>query len=147
MLKEKLLEDLKNSMKEKNVVRKNVVQMIRAAILQKEKDGGIELKDEDIMQIIAKEAKTRKDSLPDYEKSGREDLIEEVKEEIAIIEEYLPKQLTKEEILPIIQEIINKTGASTIKDMGKVMGEAKKQLGVSADGKTISECVKELLSK
>ncbi|MFR7545573.1 MAG: GatB/YqeY domain-containing protein [Clostridia bacterium] len=147
MLKEKLLEDLKNSMKEKNVVRKNVVQMIRAAILQKEKDNQIELSDEEIMQIIAKEAKTRKDALPDYEKSGREDLIKEVKEEIAIIEEYLPKQLTKEEILPIIQEIINKTGASSIKDMGKVMGEAKKQLGVSADGKTISECVKELLSK
>ena len=138
MLKEKLLEDLKNSMKEKNVVRKNVVQMIRAAILQKEKDNQIELNDEEIMQIIAKEAKTRKDALPDYEKSGREDLIKEVKEEIAIIEEYLPKQLTKEEILPIIQEIINKTGASSIKDMGKVMGEAKKQLGVSADGKTIS---------
>ena len=134
-------------MKEKNVVRKNVVQMIRAAILQKEKDNQIELNDEEIMQIIAKEAKTRKDALPDYEKSGREDLIKEVKEEIAIIEEYLPKQLTKEEILPIIQEIINKTGASSIKDMGKVMGEAKKQLGVSADGKTISECVKELLSK
>lgn len=147
MLKEKLLEDLKNSMKEKNVVRKNVVQMIRAAILQKEKDNQIELNDEEIMQIIAKEAKTRKDALPDYEKSGREDLIKEVKEEIVIIEEYLPKQLTKEEILPIIQEIINKTGASSIKDMGKVMGEAKKQLGVSADGKTISECVKELLSK
>lgn len=147
MLKEKLLEDLKNSMKEKNVVRKNVVQMIRAAILQKEKDNQIELNDEEIMQIIAKEAKTRKDALPDYEKSGREDLIKEVKEEIAIIEEYLPKQLTKEEILPIIQEIMNKTGASSIKDMGKVMGEAKKQLGVSADGKTISECVKELLSK
>ena len=147
MLKEKLLEDLKNSMKEKNVVRKNVVQMIRAAILQKEKDNQIELNDEEIMQIIAKEAKTRKDALPDYEKSWREDLIKEVKEEIAIIEEYLPKQLTKEEILPIIQEIINKTGASSIKDMGKVMGEAKKQLGVSADGKTISECVKELLSK
>lgn len=147
MLKEKLLEDLKNSMKEKNVVRKNVVQMIRAAILQKEKDNQIELSDEEVMQIIAKEAKTRKDALPDYEKSGREDLIKEVKEEIAIIEEYLPKQLTKEEILPIIQEIINKTGASSIKDMGKVMGEAKKQLGVSADGKTISECVKGLLSK
>lgn len=147
MLKEKLLEDLKNSMKEKNVVRKNVVQMIRAAILQKEKDNQIELSDEEIMQIIAKEAKTRKDALPDYEKSGREDLIKEVKEEIAIIEEYLPKQLPKEEILPIIQEIINKTGASSIKDMGKVMGEAKKQLGVSADGKTISECVKGLLSK
>ena len=84
MLKEKLLEDLKNSMKEKNVVRKNVVQMIRAAILQKEKDNQIELSDEEIMQIIAKEAKTRKDALPDYEKSGREDLIKEVKEETGL---------------------------------------------------------------
>ena len=83
----------------------------------------------------------------DVLESVKSNTIKEVKEEIAIIEEYLPKQLTKEEILPIIQEIINKTGASSIKDMGKVMGEAKKQLGVSADGKTISECVKELLSK
>ena len=145
MLKEKLLEDLKNSMKEKNVVRKNVVQMIRAAILQKEKDNQIELNDEEIMQIIAKEAKTRKDALPDYEKSGREDLIKEVKEEIAIIEEYLPKQLTKEEILPIIQEIINKTGASSIKDMGKVMGVASKKLAGLAEGRAISAKVKELL--
>ena len=147
MLKEKLLEDLKNSMKEKNTVRKNVVQMIRAAILQKEKDGGKELNDDEILKIIAKEEKTRKDSLPDYEKSGREDLINEMKEEIAIIEEYLPKQLSKEDIMPIVEEIIKETGASSIKDMGKVMGQAKAKLGVSADGKTISECVKELLNK
>ena len=85
--------------------------------------------------------------MPDYEKSGREDLINEVKEEISIIEEYLPKQLSKEEIVPIVQEIINETGATSIKDMGKVMGQAKAKLGVSADGKTISECVKELLNK
>ena len=130
MLKEKLLEDLKNSMKEKNIVRKNVVQMIRAAILQKEKDGGVELKDDEIMQIIAKEA---------------EDLINEVKEEIAIIEEYLPKQMTKEEIIPVVQDIIKELNATSIKDMGKVMQSAKAKLGVSADGKTISECVKELL--
>ena len=145
MLKEKLLEDLKKSMKEKNIIRKNVVQMIRAAILQKEKDGGVELKDEEIMQIIAKEAKTRKDALPDYEKSGREDAIREVKEEIAIIEEYLPKQLTKEEIIPIVKEIIKEQNATSIKDMGKVMQVAKSKIGVSADGKLISECVKELL--
>ena len=147
MLKEKLLEDLKTSMKEKNTVRKNVVQMIRAAILQKEKDGGKELNDDEILKIIAKEEKTRKDSLPDYEKSGREDLINEMKEEISIIEEYLPKQLSKEEVMPIVEEIIKETGASSIKDMGKVMGQAKAKLGVSADGKTISECVKELLNK
>ena len=147
MIKDDLLKDLKSAMKENNVVKKNTIQLLRATILQKEKDGGVELKDEEIMQIIAKEAKTRKDSLPDYKKSGREDLINEVKEEIAIIEEYLPKQLSKEEILPIVQEIINETGATSIKDMGKVMGQAKAKLGVSADGKTISECVKELLNK
>ena len=96
MLKEKLLEDLKECMKEKNVVRKNVIQMVRAAILQVEKDKQIELDDNLITEIIAKEAKKRKDSLEDYEKSGREDLISQIKEEIRILEEYLPKQLKKE---------------------------------------------------
>ena len=146
MLKEKLLEDLKNSMKDKNIVRKNVIQMIRAAILQKEKDGGVELKDEEIMQIIAKEAKTRKDSLPDYEKSGREDLINEVKEEIAIIEEYLPKQLTDEELVAEVKKVIEKLNATSMKDMGPVMKEAKATIGAQADGKRINEVVKSLLA-
>ena len=146
MLKEKLLEDLKNSMKEKNVVRKNVVQMIRAAILQKEKDNQIELSDEEIMQIIAKEAKTRKDALPDYEKSGREDLIKEVKEEIAIIEEYLPKQLTDEELVTEVKKVIEKLNATSMKDMGPVMKEAKATIGAQADGKRINEVVKSLLA-
>ena len=90
MLKEKLLEDMKVSMREKNVTRKNVIQMVRAAILQVEKDKHIELNDEQITEIIAKESKKRKDSLPDYEKSGRQDLIDEVKKEIEILSEYLP---------------------------------------------------------
>ncbi|HIU51784.1 MAG TPA: GatB/YqeY domain-containing protein [Candidatus Merdicola faecigallinarum] len=145
MLKEKLLEDLKNCMKEKNILRKNVIQMIRAAILQIEKDKKIELKDEEIIQIIAKEAKKRKDSLAEYEKSGREDLIQNIKSEIAIIEEYLPKQLTREEIVPIIKGIIEETGATSMKDMGNVMKEAKNKIGASSDGKTLSEVVKELL--
>ena len=106
MLKEKLMEDLKEAMKEKQTLRKNVVQMIRAAILQVEKDKQIELEDNQILEIIAKEAKKRKDSLADYEKSGREDLINQVKEEIEIISEYLPKQLTKEEITEIVKQVI-----------------------------------------
>lgn len=145
MLKEKLLEDLKNCMKEKNILRKNVIQMIRAAILQIEKDKKIELNDEEIIQIIAKEAKKRKDSLAEYEKSGREDLIQNIKSEITIIEEYLPKQLTREEIIPIIKGIIEETGATSMKDMGNVMKEAKNKIGASSDGKTLSEVVKELL--
>ena len=146
MLKEKLMSDLKEAMKEKQILRKNVVQMMRAAILQVEKDKQIELDDNQIVEIIAKESKKRKDSLADYEKSGREDLINQVKEEIEIISTYLPKQLTKEEITQIIKEVIQETGATTIKDMGKVMKCAKEKIGAAADGKTINEVVRELLN-
>ncbi len=146
MLKEKLMEDLKNSMKEKNVIRKNVIQMVRAAILQTEKDKGIEVDDNKILEIIAKEVKTRNDSLEDFEKGGREDLVKQAKEEISILSEYLPKQLTKEELIEKITKIIADLGATSIKDMGKVMKEAKAQIGTAADGKSINEVVKELLA-
>lgn len=146
MLKEKLMEDLKNSMKEKNIVRKNVIQMVRAAILQIEKDKGIEVDDNKILEIIAKEVKTRNDSLEDFQKGGREDLVEQAKQEIAILSEYLPKQLTKEELKERIMNIINEIGATSIKDMGAVMKEAKAQIGTAADGKSINEVVRELLN-
>ena len=146
MLKEKLLEDLKNCMKEKNVVRKNVIQMVRAAILQVEKDKHIELNDDQIIDIIAKESKKRKDSLEDYEKSGREDLINEIKEEIEILAEYLPKQLSVEEIEEIVKEVIKDEGTTSMKDMGKVMKAAKEKIGAASDGKTINEVVKKLLN-
>ena len=146
MLKEKLLEYLKNSMKEKNTVRKNVVQMIRAAILQVEKDKGIEVTDEQIIEIMAKEAKKRKDSLDDYQKGGREDLVKQIEEEIAIISEYLPKQLRKEEVAEIVKEVIAEVGATSIKDMGKVMKVAKEKIGAASDGKTINEIFKAQLN-
>lgn len=146
MLKEKLLEDMKVSMRDKNIIRKNVIQMVRAAILQVEKDKQIELNDDQILEIIAKESKKRKDSLPDYEKSGREDLINEIKSEIDILAEYLPKPLSKEEIEKIVEEIIVSTGASSMKDMGMVMKEAKAKIGPAADGRVINEIVKEKLN-
>lgn len=146
MLKEKLLEDLKNSMKEKNTIRKNVVQMARAAILQVEKDKQIEVNDEQIIQIIAKEAKKRRDSISDYEKSGREELIAQIKEEIAILEEYLPEQLSSEELESKMKEIISEVGASSMKDIGMVMKVAKEKIGAMADGKAINETAKRLLS-
>ena len=145
MLKEKLLEDLKNSMKEKNVLRKNVIQMVRAAILQVEKDKNITVSDEQIIQIMAKEVKTRKDSLEDYQNGGRQDLVDQTKQEIQIIEEYLPKQLSKEELKAKVQEVIQETGATSMKDMGKVMKAAKEKIGAASDGKSINEVVKELL--
>ena len=145
MLKEKLLEDLKQCMKDKNVVRKNVIQMVRAAILQVEKDKQVTLDDTQIIDIIAKESKKRKDSLVDYEKSGREDLINEIKEEIAVLAEYLPKQLTPEEVEAEVKKIIEEIGATSMKDMGNVMKAAKEKIGAASDGKTINEAVKKLL--
>ena len=146
MLKEKLLEDLKNAMKEKNTIRKNVIQMVRAAILQVEKDKQIELTDEQIIDVIAKESKKRKDSLSDYEKSGREDLIKQIQEEIEILQEYLPKPLSKEELETIIEKIMQEVNATSMKDMGKVMKTAKEQIGARADGKEINEIVKAKLA-
>lgn len=145
MLKEKLLEDLKKSMKEKNINRKNAVQMVRASILQIEKDKQIEVTDEQILEIITKEVKKRKDALADFQKANREDLINQVNEEISVLEEYLPKQLTDEELESKIKEIINKVGATTIKDLGIVMKEAKTEIGATADGKRINEIVRKLL--
>lgn len=145
MLKERLLEDLKNSMKEKNINRKNVVQMVRAAILQIEKDQNIEVSDEKILEIIAKEAKRREDAWAEYKKAQREDLVKQAEEEIKVLEEYLPKKMSKEELEEKIKEIIQKLGATTMKDMGKVMKQAKEEIGVAADGKTINEVVKSML--
>ena len=146
MLKEKLMEDLKVSMREKNNLRKNTIQMVRAAILQIEKDKGIEVDDNKILEIIAKEVKSKKDALVDFEKGGRQDLIEQTNGEIAVLQEYLPKQLTHDELVEKIKEVIAKVGATSMKDMGAVMKEAKAQIGTAADGKSINEVVKELLS-
>ena len=145
MIKEKLLNDMKEAMKNKNLVRKNTVQMVRAAILQVEKDKQIELEDNQIIEIIAKEVKKRKDAAIEFEKSGREDLINQNQEEIAILSEYLPKQLTVEEIETIVKTAIEEIGATGMKDMGPVMKKAKEKIGAAADGKTVSDVVKRLL--
>ena len=145
MLKEKLMQDLKNAMKEKDNIKKDTVQMVRAAILQIEKDKGIEVSDEKIIEIIAKEVKGKKDAIVDFEKGGRQDLVSQTNTEIAILSEYLPKQLSKEEIKTIVEEIIKSIGATGIKDMGSVMKEAKAKIGAGADGRTINDVAKELL--
>ncbi len=145
MLKEKLLEDFKNAMKEKNELKKNTIMMIRAAILQIEKDTQKEVLDNQIIEIMAKEVKKRKESLSDYEKSGRSDLIEQINEEIAIIKAYLPEELSEEEIRKIVEEAVKETGAQTIKDMGKVMQLAKQKAAGRADNKVINDIVKSIL--
>ena len=146
MLKEELMQDLKDAMKEKNTIKKDTVQMVRAAILQIEKDKAIEVDDNKIIEIIAKEVKGKKDALVEFKKGERDDLIEQTNKEIEILEKYLPKQLTKEEITEIVKDVITTLGATSIKDMGPVMKEAKAKMGASADGRVISEVVKELLN-
>ncbi len=145
-LKERLADDLKSAMKEKNVIRKNVVQMVRAAVLQFEKDNKVTLEDDGVLEVIAKQLKQRKDALPDYEKSGRDDLIADLKAEMDVLMDYLPKQLTREELEVIVKEVIAEVGATSIKDMGKVMAEAKAKTVGRADGRMINEVAKALLS-
>ncbi len=144
-LKEQLAQDLKSSMKNKETIRKNTVQMIRTAILQIEKDKKVTLEDEDILDVIAKQLKQRKDVLPEYEKSGREDLISQLKEEMDVLMGYLPKQLTDEELRPIVEAAVKETGASSMRDMGKVMAAVMPQIKGRADGKAVNAIVKDLI--
>lgn len=146
MLKEQLLNDLKLAMKEKDEIKKNTVQMVRAAILQIEKDKGIEVDDNQIIDIVAKESKKRKDAAVEFERAGREDLVSQNNKELEVLSMYLPKQLSKEEISEIVKKVIENVGATSMKDMGMVMKSAKEEIGAGADGKTINEVVKELLS-
>lgn len=144
-LKEQLLEDMKTSMREKDEIRKNAVQMVRSAILQVEKDNKVTLSDEEIIEVIAKEVKKRKDSLPEYEKSKREDLISVLKEEIDILMKYLPEQMTEQEVDEIIKLTIADVGATSIRDMGKVMSAVIAKVKSRADGKLINQIVRKYL--
>lgn len=146
MLKEKLMEDLKNAMKEKNEIKKNTVTMIKAAVLQIEKDKQIQLDDTQIIDIISKEAKKRKDALVEFEKSGRQDLVDQTNEELKVIKAYLPEELSTEELEKIIEDTIKEVNAVDMKDMGKVMQAVKAKTTGRADGKTINEIVKRKLS-
>ncbi len=145
-LKEQLSQDLKQAMKDKDTIRKNVVQLIRSGVLQIEKDNKVTLDDEGVLDVIAKQLKQRRDSLPDYEKSGREDLICELKTEMDILMGYLPRQLTREEVEEIVKAAVAETGASTVKDMGKIMACVMPKTKGRADGKVINEIARAYLS-
>lgn len=144
-LKETFMEEMKSAMREKDELRKNVVTMVRAAIKQYEVDNREELNDEGVIDIIAKEVKKRKDALPEYEKSGRTELIDSLKAEIAYLAKYLPEQMTEDEIRAIVKAVISETGAAGMKDMGKVMGAVIAKTKGRADGKVINNIVKECL--
>ena len=133
-------------MKEKNVITKNTIQMIRAAILQTEKDKQTELDDNAILEIISKQVKQKNDALEQFEKANRQDLVEQTKLEINILKEYLPKQLSREEVEQIVVDLSRTLGISDMKGMGTLIKSAKAKIGAGSDGKTISEVVKKVLN-
>ena len=146
-LKENLLQDMKEAMKSKDTIRKNTIQLVRGGVLQIEKDKKVELDDEGVLEVISKELKKRRDSLPDFEKSGRMDLVDDLNKEIEILLAYLPDQLSEEDIKKIVEETINEVGATTMKDMGKVMGAVTPKVKGRADNKIVSGFIKQLLTK
>ena len=145
-MKEELLNDLKEAMKNKDELKKNTITCLRAAILQVEKDTQKVLTEEEISSIVAKEVKKRKESIDDYVKGNREDIVEQLNKEIEILSKYLPEQLTKEEIEKLVEEAIKETSASSARDMGKVMQYLRPKTAGKADGKEVSMIVKDKLN-
>ncbi len=149
-LKEQIGEDIKSAMKAKDKLRLETVRGIKKAILEKEvslrPQGQDSLTPEQEIELLAQQAKQRRDSIAQYQQAGREDLAEKESQELTIIETYLPKQVSDDELEAIVDEIIASVGASSPKDLGKVMGPAMKQLKGKADGKKIQALVKNKLS-
>ncbi len=148
-LKEQLTADMKEAMKAKEAgkQRLSVIRLVRGAVRQLEIDGKKELGDEDVLGVISKEVKQRRDSIEDFKKGGRDDLVSEAEAEIAILLEYLPKQLSEDEVRALVKEAIAATGASSPKDMGRLMKELMPKVKGRADGKMVNEIVKSLLSQ
>jgi len=153
-LKEKIQSELNSALKANNSLAVSVFRQLLAAFLNKEKEKRFKSKeekealltDEEALEVIASEAKKRKESIVEFEKGSRQDLADREKEELAILSVYLPKQMTEEEVRKLVKEAIEKTGASEIKDMGKVMQELMPQIKGKADGSLVGQIVKELLA-
>lgn len=139
-------EELKAAAKAKDKIRLETIRSIRASIIEYAKSGAEKEMDEEIEQkILLSAAKKRKDAIEMYEKADRQELADKEKQELAIIQEFLPKQLSEDEIKEIVKKIVEDTGASSMKDMGRVMGASMKELKGKADGNQVQAIVKELL--
>lgn len=145
-MKNRLMEDFKSAMKSRDEIRKNTINMVRAAIKQVEVDNRVELSDEEIIPIITKQVKMRKDALADFEKGGRTDLVDVYKQEIEVLSQYLPKQLDENEILSIVKEVALDMNISDGKEnMGKLMGATMKKIGGKASGDIVKKVVMDFL--
>ena len=146
-IKDLLTEDMKQAMKDKESgkLRLSVIRMARANIKNIEIDEKRELNDDEVLAVLVKEVKMRQDSLEEFAKAGREELVEQAKQEIAILRKYLPEQLSDEELRALVEEAVAETGAAGPKDMGKVMAALMPKTRGRADGKRINTLVRELL--
>jgi uncharacterized protein len=137
---------LKEAMKNKDVLRRSTIRMVMSAIKQVEIDTRKELSDQDVLGILQKEAKSYRESIIEYGDAGRDDLVESTRAELVIIEEFLPQQLSVEEVTTIVQAVITETGATSMKEIGKVMKPVMQRVKGLADGKLVNQVVREQLS-
>jgi len=144
-LKEQLKSDLKDAMRAKEIVKRDAIRAINTMIKQIEVDQRVELGDSEIIKLIQKGIKQREEAITQFKDAGRDDLVDNEQSQIDIFSIYLPKQLNDEELEEAIKSIIDEVGATSMKDMGKIMNPAKEKLGGSADGKRINEMVKKIL--
>ncbi|AJY76322.1 GatB/YqeY domain-containing protein [Paenibacillus beijingensis] len=144
-LSERLNDDMKQAMKNQDKFKLTTIRMIRSAVKNLEIDLKRPLDDNEVLDIVSREIKQRKDSLQEFEKAGRDDLIKDVAAEIEIISQYLPEQLTEEEIKAIVEQTIQETGASSKAEMGKVMSALMPKVKGRADGKLVNQAVQQFL--
>ncbi|GAA4706196.1 GatB/YqeY domain-containing protein [Brevibacillus fulvus] len=142
---ERLNQDLKQAMKDKAAVKLSVIRMVKAALKNEEINKGSELSDEEVLTVLTRELKQRRDSLHEFEKAGREDLASKIREEIEALLPYLPVQLSEEELRQIVREAIAATGAASKKETGKVMGAIMPKVKGRADGTLVQKIVSEEL--
>ncbi|MGL5615399.1 MAG: GatB/YqeY domain-containing protein [Sarcina sp.] len=146
-IKERLQEDWKQALKNKEKFKANVLSTAKSAILLVEKTDGVKLEDEKVIEILAREIKQRNEAILEFQKGNRQDLVDQNKTEIEILLNYLPQQLSEEEIKELIEITATEVGANNIKDMGKVMSAIRPKTVGRADGKLVSQLVKEFLNK
>jgi uncharacterized protein YqeY len=144
-IKERLLEDMKTAMREKDVIRKEVLQICRAGVLQVEKDSLKTLDEDGVMEVLSKEYRKRTETLSELAQSGREDVLSRIRAEMVILEGYLPKPLTEAEIEQIVREAVAASGATSARDMGKVMPLIMPRVKGKADGRLVNTVVKRVL--
>ena len=138
--------DIKDAMRAKDTAKRDTLRNIQVAVKQIEVDERREVTDADMEAILMKYCKQREDAMAQFKDAGRDDLVAKEEAELLIVKAYLPEPMSDEELTTILKEIISTTGASSMKDMGKVMGAAKKAIGSKADGGRINACVKSLLA-